>query len=459
MTSLSIRIEKDLPVASEAGAVAVLHRVADEAGVAIRGGKRLKASIPASLDPKDVKRIDVDPGQWWVEATLPSGEVIAEEVTVGRDEEAALTLRPSERSPHEWLGWQHLVGNIEGLQTFNSIAEMARRDPFGYARGVVSKSLELHGLVPDSVREMIESTLDQYLPSNATSGPPEQQADLFAGAGEPAVRLCHRFGAGGLRGHDAWREILAASDLASPPSAWFRRSSEEGFCTYRFAAPAMPPARDFANVEWAGERYAVSLPLPWPALSGQATAEVELMVRMRPLDKRVQIGVAVLDSEFGTLAGMMTASTLPKARFLVDQAREKLFGKMDHPLAATAGGYVLVATGDAAARPELQGWIENLVAGFPSLPDGPVLEATRRLRYLNDDKCYDIAKAALFEAFERGIPYYSAGVAWLLDGLTVFADEDPEAKERMQLVHKVAQRLDVAQAFTVISLSDTPARK
>jgi len=38
--------------------------------------------------------------------------------------------------------------------------------------------------------------------------------------------------------------------------------------------------------------------------------------------------------------------------------------------------------------------------------------------------------------------------------LTLFADEDPEANERMKLVHKVAQRLDVSQAFTVIRLSD-----
>jgi hypothetical protein len=72
---------------------------------------------------------------------------------------------------------------------------------------------------------------------------------------------------------------------------------------------------------------------------------------------------------------------------------------------------------------------------------------------------YDQAKASLFDAFERGIPYYSAGVAWLLDGLTLFAGEDPEAEERMKLVHKVAQRLDVSQAFTVIRLSDKARRK
>src|SRR5262249_29160938 len=109
MTTLSLRIEKDLDVATDAGAVAVLHRVADQAGPAIRGDNRLEITIPASSDPGNVKRIDVEPGRWWVEATLPSGEVIADEVTVRREEKAAVTLHPSERSPHEWLGWQHLV--------------------------------------------------------------------------------------------------------------------------------------------------------------------------------------------------------------------------------------------------------------------------------------------------------------------------------------------------------------
>jgi hypothetical protein len=457
MTALSLRIDKELDVATDAGAVAVLHRIADEANVVVRGSKRLETMIPASLDPADVKRINVDPGRWWVEATLPSGEIIADEVTVRRDEDARLTLRPSESSPHEWLGWQHLVGNIEGRETFTHIIEAASRDPIGYARDVISQSLEAR--VPDSVREMVENTLNTYLPRGPAAGQ-SSRADPFANAGEPAVRLCHRFGPKGLRGRDAWSGILAASAPDSPPLVPFRRSFQEGFGTYRLVAPAQPPARDFAIVEWGGERHAASLPLPWPDVAGQrGLMEVELMARMHPLDKSVHLGVAVLDSAFGTLAGLMTASSLPKARIFVEQARDLLFAKMNNRLAAAAGGYVLLATGEPARDAALHNWIENLANWCPDLPDGAVLKATQRLRYPNDDTCYDQAKASLFDAFERGIPYYSAGVAWLLDGLTLFAGEDPEAEERMKLVHKVAQRLDVSQAFTVIRLSDKARRK
>ena len=439
MTALLLRIGKVLNIATDAGAVAVLHRVADEANVAVRGSERLETTIPASPYPGDVKRVNVEPGRWWVEATLPSGEVIVDEVTVRRDEDAMLTLRPSEGSPHEWLGWQHLVGNIEGRQTLTHIIEAATRDPIGYA-------------------ELVENTLNTYLPRAPTAGQ-SSRTDPFANAGEPAVRLYHRSGPT-LRGRDAWSGILAATATDSPPLLPFAGSDGEGLRTYRFAASPERGARDFAIVEWGAERLAASLPLPWPDVAGQRSPmEVELMVRMHPLDKSIHLGVAVLDSSFGTLAGLMTASSLPKARIFVEQARDLLFAKLNNRLAAAAGGYVLLATGESPRDAAWHNWIENLANSFPDLPDGAVLKATQRLRYPNDHACYDHAKTSLFDAFERGIPYYSAGVAWLLDGLTMFAEEDPEAEERMKLVHKVAQRLDISQAFTVIRLSDKSRRK
>src|SRR5215467_4348139 len=98
MSTLALRIDKNLEVPADAGAVAVLHRIADESNKAIRGGKRIETMIPASRDSANVKRIDVDPGRWWVEATLPSGEIIADEVTVLAGKQADMTLRSSEPS-------------------------------------------------------------------------------------------------------------------------------------------------------------------------------------------------------------------------------------------------------------------------------------------------------------------------------------------------------------------------
>lgn len=447
MSTLALRIEKHLDVPTEAGAVAVLHRLSDDAGVVIRSGQRLRTTIPASSNPQDVERIQVDPGCWWIEATLPSGEIIVDEVTVRAGEEKAFTLRASEHSPHEWLGWQHLLGNVEGIQSLARNINADRRDPIGYARSVITRSLEAQ--VPDSVRELVESTLDQYL-SRALEDP-------FTGIGDPTVRISVGSGLAALRGSDAWLKIFdAESDPNSQLLSPFRASVQEGIRTYRLAIPVeyvMLPPRVFANVEWSGSRYLASLPTPWPAQ--QRSAEVELMVRIRPIERSVHLGVAVLDKAFGTLAGFMTASALPKARIFVNRASGMLFEKPINCLAAAAGGYVLLATGEEEKDQEWHHWIDNLAKSFPSIPDGAVLKARQYLRFPRNSESYDAAKASLFDAFDRGIPCYSAGVAWLLDGLTIFANEDLEAKERMRLVHKVAQRLDISQPFTVIRLSNT----
>jgi hypothetical protein len=133
-----------------------------------------------------------------------------------------------------------------------------------------------------------------------------------------------------------------------------------------------------------------------------------------------------------------------------------LFGKMVHPLGAAAGGYVLLAAG-AGEGTDWHGWIDNLDAWFPDIADGAILKASLRLRFPKTKQSSAEARAALLNAFDRGIPYYSAGVSWLLDGLTVFAD-DPAIEEKMKMVQRVAHRLDLSQAFTVVRISDKVKR-
>jgi hypothetical protein len=148
----------------------------------------------------------------------------------------------------------------------------------------------------------------------------------------------------------------------------------------------------------------------------------------------------------------MTASTLPKAAVAVKQSYDMLFRKMLNPLGAAAGGYVLLAAGEGSGT-DWHPWIDNLNDNFPSISDGAILKASLRLRFPKNAASYVEARTALLEAFERGIPYYSAGVSWLLDGMTLLAD-DPDIEKRMRLVHRIALRLDLSQAFTCIRVSD-----
>jgi choline dehydrogenase-like flavoprotein len=226
--------------------------------------------------------------------------------------------------------------------------------------------------------------------------------------------------------------------------------SREATWLYRITDTAQQ--RQFGHVDWLGERFVISLPLPWQAVSNFQPVPVQVMVHMEPRQDGTRIGVVVEDPDFAPMAGLMTASTLPKAVVAVKQARDMLFGKMLNPLGAAAGGYVLLAAGDREDD-SWHGWIDNLANLFPNIPDGAILKASLRLRFPKTESSAEEARASLLDAFDRGIPYYSAGVSWLLDGMTRFAD-DPAVADKIKLVHRVALRLDVTQAFTVIRISE-----
>jgi hypothetical protein len=121
MSSIALRLHKQSVVTSM-GAVATLQRVANENGEALTKGRRIELTIPANWGG-ETHQVDVEPGRWLVEATLPSGEVISDEVAIARGETLPVTLHSAEHSPHEWLGLQYLVGNIEGAETLRLLRD------------------------------------------------------------------------------------------------------------------------------------------------------------------------------------------------------------------------------------------------------------------------------------------------------------------------------------------------
>ena len=84
-----------------------------------------------------------------------------------------------------------------------------------------------------------------------------------------------------------------------------------------------------------------------------------------------------------------------------------LFIKMSNPLAAAAGGYVLLATEQGTEPNDWHRWIENLCNWFEWLPDGAILHASLKLRHQYSDGDLDEARRMLIEAYRRGLPFYS----------------------------------------------------
>lgn len=404
MSSLSLYLKK-YSVNTSMGAVATLQQLANDGGSPGKGA-RIEITIPANSDG-NANPINVAPGRWLVEATLPSGEIITTEVAVESGMDLSVPLQSKEQSPHEWLGMQCLVGNIEGQRTLERLNSRRRAEP-------------------------------------TAPGLPERH--ILAPSGPPAIRLSNDESA--LRDAGAWQSIFAQADEGLLPEQ--PHAEDSGNATWLYRAGNTGPGRHLAHINWFGECYAVSLPLPWRTVRADQDALAEIMVGLEPRESKIRIGVVVLDPDFAPMAGLMTAATLPKAAVAFDQARDLLFGKRAHPLGATAGAYVLLAAG--GHDDSWHGWVDNLANWFPDIPDGSILKASLRLRSPGTKSSETEAKASLLEAFDRGIPYYSAGVSWLLDGLSQFAG-DPMVDEKLKLVHKVALRLDVSQAFTVVRIT------
>jgi hypothetical protein len=490
MTVLNLRLQKRLDMPVRAGAVATLRRIDYESGQAVSGKDRIRVTIPAN-NSGEGKKVTVGPGRWLVEATLPSGELLSEEVEVAEDAgEIPVTFTTSDRSPHEYLAWQHLLGNVYGTATYSQLSKRVAdaTKKVSTAKGVVTKTLDDLAAAPDRLRRDLERGISRLSrqPSHVIPGLSREEAGTeaafyqdagadtqvqseargtyqvqvtfpTAAPGDPAVGwLPPSAPASGIA---KWTDFLKPQTVASPIPRHVK-DEENDIHLYRFADnPAPAAGRQFVQVEWGNERIGVSPPLPWIGVESRVTVPVEMVVRMDPLSKAMRVGLAPLDQAFGSIAGFMTASTLPQAAFLVEQARDLLFAKMENPLAAAAGAYVLLSAGEGEKKPDWHGWVDNLQSWFPDIPDGAIVAAWLRLRYPDSAQSQKEARQLLLDAFERGIPYFSAGITLLLDGLTMFTataqgGTDAEVKERAQLVERIALRIDTAQAFAVIRLNE-----
>ena len=97
----------------------------------VRAGVRVVGNIFPVGGPGDTRRqvllpvgsnvqpaaFAVQPGRYLVEATLPSGVVLSDEVDVGEGPPTTVDLRALD-SPHETYSWQYVVGNVESGTTY-----------------------------------------------------------------------------------------------------------------------------------------------------------------------------------------------------------------------------------------------------------------------------------------------------------------------------------------------------
>ena len=322
-----------------------------------RLGKTIQLLVP--IGPRDATRsIDVPPGELSVQVRLPSGEILTDNIRVDDGQEATLVLK-SRRSPHEWMSWPRFLssGSSQALPEM-SVQHLA-----------ISSQVALWARAPGGAVSVLADR-----PWHEDKD--DQQGLLsYTLANEPHGVIANRTSHG--------ERILAAID-----------------------APGV-------------QKILATIPLPWNMRSPMA--RVQLLLTQPHIESShpgIDVDVLVHDAWLAPMLGYLESGDLAAARhfeqLVVDHAEELLAAKSSNPIAAAAGGYLLLRT-RALAR--LHNWPANLAAWFEWLPDGPIILATQLLRSRPGRE----ARAAIVEHFmaaaARGAPLFTEGVQLLGDGL------------------------------------------
>ncbi|GAA3116302.1 hypothetical protein ACFQ0X_40955 [Streptomyces rectiviolaceus] len=382
--------------------------------------------IPCGSPPQPTL-YSVAPGRYVVSATLPSGLVLTEHAVAVEGEETSVEFHMTD-SPYETHSWQYLMGNIEPGRVYHSSSEAPLTESVA-SRSMVAPSPS-PSLSPTAAAVALSGLATWVGDADPTSC---TFASMLAQAENPTDRPVARLIARGKP------RVLKAPDVRGEAVTPLYRFGPDG----PVGAHGEPPgARQFLVVEAAGSVRLVTLPLPW------GTSEVEVLVNLRQSPTGSAASVAVRDPAVGAGLAYMAQGALDMAAQLFTDV-EALYSKFQNPLAAAAGAYVLIGTDHSTGEAYWDPWLERLADSFPWLSDGAILRAVRLLRRASPDR--EGARKGLIEAFDRGIPFYTLGLVWLVEGLSAFPD-DPECVERLGQARRLSWLADMREPFLILDL-------
>jgi hypothetical protein len=349
---------------------------------------------------------ELEPGRYLVEAVLPSGEIVSDQVAIAAGRDVELDLH-SAKSPHEWLSWHQFLGNVGSAEGYPPEAGVAAAQP-------VPRQFWIKA------------------PVASLRGDPRNGAAAWSGLGT------------------AFDVGAAASALgAGQPEQIEPRNYDDVVELYELEGRR---PREYLIVETILGTDVVSVPVPWSDVVTGRHVKAQVLVRRDAREGEAATAVSVRDPALGSALGYMTGGNLPAAAQVFDLARDMLYRKMENPLAAAAGGYVLLGTETGAERKDWHRWIRNLYTRFEWLSDGAIQHGWLKLRHRHSRRDLKDARDAMVTAYNRGLPFYSVGLQWLVEGLTLFAGDDHAIAEMLQNVRRVAWRTNMQQAFTIVQL-------
>jgi hypothetical protein len=381
---------------------------------------------------------ELQAGRYVVEAGLPSGQILSEDVDIVNNEATRVEFDLRGSSPFESHMLQYMLGNIEPSAVYHG--------PDGYPLPNSHGSRSFPR--PDAAR--YESTVDQspgarvFVLPRVEDGPPgiaalnELRQQRPAAASQSLGML--------LRSPSAPVELQP--QYAQPLSPIFRLNARTDAEVGH--SPGFSHLYQYLRVTASGAAYMVTVPWLWRDETG-LVRPVELLLNLRQAPTGSPVSVAVRDPDLGGGLGYFASGFLDKAAVLFGNLESIVYGKVNNPLAAAAGGYVLVGTETSDRSMRWDPWLSNLRNWFPELSDGSILWGTRRLRTSRTEAEVDEARTALLEGYSRGLPVFTLGLTWMIDGLSAFPS-DPECATALQQVRQLCWQVDMSEPFVVLRL-------
>lgn len=439
MAYARLRIEKYLEGEHLAGGAIVDVRRLDKGRAP--SARVTRTTVPMGSESSGVEsRVNLDPGTYEFTAILPSGDVLSRVAEVDARAEGVPVVFEMEHSAHEWMSWQHALGNVVGADTLQAMRTQGAKVPWSLVDDVDARlfATAKAPVGPDA----LAMTLAHHLAHAPSFGrvPINFQVPMHAlqSLHEPPYKV-----------------------YRIPPYSQFNHDTSAFWRSYALVG-------DASNCQ-----MLCVLPYPWPKANG-GEAVVELLVGPdQPLDadKGIaqfdvpwSVSTIARDDQVASVLSYFAAGDDSAAALLATTALRLLFDKIMNPLAASAGAYVLVdqwlrQRGTDPRAVEWHEWIGNLANWFPWLPDGEILRGWIALAGRASKPSVEAARSAFVEAERRGIPVYTAGVRRPADGLARIANqdkaeggEDRVVVDALERTRRVASSTDPRFPFTTIRL-------
>ena len=495
MGRLELRFEKrHLDSDLNLGVVARIRQIKDADGNFPSDPQEQEVVIPAGSQA--MKMLDGLPlGTYRIEARLPSGQVLRETRQMTDIQQSATVVFDAGYSPHEWLGWQRLAGNVPSQDQYEDwlnkiarqIGEVAKAKAAAgkpikidqttiqkWARLLREFHLKVHPLLKSAVDLIERATTgvsDLSAKGELEAGPPLRAPPVSPRPAEFEILQIDPLRVGelwdavaSLPAWTVWREA-ARDDNRYAFNRFDDRQVTLWQITQRDRSGSMakaPSGRDvplrYLAVMQRGDGVdVIQLPVPWPLSLNLPPAKLEIL-RQAGTSESGRTMLSVRDELVGSLIMYLNNGQMADAATVLAEAnrnglvRELIYKKLENPFAACAAAYVGLATMSGADKPEWTAWLVNLMNWFEWLPDGAIVHAAYLLKTAQTREDLSAALAAFKEAYRRGIPFYTAGLQHLANGLYTFSERDAEAKAMCDKVSTIATRVDPNGAFTQITI-------